>query len=61
MDESINKVWIRGQRCDITYSTLEEIRCNTTAMDNATAASLIDVDHIKVVTDLTTDTWYVQS
>lgn len=44
MDESANSVTIGGKACKVTYSTLEEIRCNTTATENATDA-FITIDH----------------
>lgn len=46
MDDSANRVHINGRPCYVTYSTIEEIRCYTSAIHNLSSVqSKVVIDH----------------
>ena len=53
MDESVNDVLVDGKACAITYSTLEVIRCNTSAYGNETRTAKSEESKILSTVDYT--------
>ena len=57
MDESLNEVWVGGKKCTITYCTIEQIVCNTTALDNSTATDFMVAIDRSMSSDDVADAW----
>jgi hypothetical protein len=60
MEEADASIMIDDRKCVITYSSIEKIVCNTTAMANITIPSKVNIDHDVVTADVD-DMWMTPS
>jgi hypothetical protein len=57
MDEANVAVMIAGRKCVVTYSNLESILCNTSAVANTTVASKVNVETYSVDASTVATEW----